>query len=155
MTFEVRMQINTNAGNGYWPAPWLEGQDYIQAWKTDPAQVKNNDPGKAEIDIAEWFGTMPSWGYQNNVYTASTYYQAASNTTDLSLAQHVYSVTWKPGVAIKFYRDGGLTNTDTTVLPAVGCQFFLLLYLQMVAGGPTSTESCYVDYFRVYDQNLG
>ena len=35
-------------------------------------------------------------------------------------------------------------------------RFFLMLYLQIEWGcTATATHSCYVDYVRVYDQNLG
>jgi len=58
-------------------------------------------------------------------------------------------------VKTTFFRDGVQTINYTSGIPTSGCHFVLLLYLQMMAGGPTTTESCLIDYVRVFDQNLG
>jgi hypothetical protein len=155
MTFEASFQVNPNAGSGFWPGFfWLEGQTYIQAWKTDPLQEGWDSTGKAEIDIAEWFqsGNANSYG---NVSWAGTNQQTNINASGLATSQHVYQALWKPGVNVVFKRDGATTATHTVQVPASGAQFFLMLYMQMLAGGSTGTESIYTDYVRVYDQNLG
>jgi hypothetical protein len=157
MTFETRIQVMADAGNGYWPSFWLEGQHYLTAWKTDPQQSGWNTTDQAEIDVNEWPQFYTATDYATNVFCGGPGYQVTNNPgVNLSAAMHVYQARWKPGVSVAFYFDGGLTGTDTTEgPPASGAQFFLLLYLQMLAGGPTATESCLVDYVRVYDQNLG
>ena len=155
MTFEVRFQTCTDAGNGYWPSPWLEGQTYLTAWKTDPLQSGWDTTGQAEIDIAEWPNGETNTDYATNVYTGSSFQQQNNPGTDLSAAMHTYQARWKPGVSVTFWFDGSQVQSDTTAVPASGAQFFLLIYLQMLAGGPTTTESVKADWFRVYDQNLG
>jgi hypothetical protein len=158
MTFEVRQQICADSGNGFWPGLfWLSGNGYQQGWKTDPAQPGMDTTTHAEIDVAEWPLNASPTAYGNNVYGNTAFLGNASSATDLSLAMHVYQALWKPGVSVIFKRDGTQTTQTTTsgIVPVTGAQFFLLLYLQMVAGGPTTTESCLIDYVRVYDQNLG
>jgi hypothetical protein len=160
MTFEARQQVAADSGDGFWPGLfWLEGQDYLTAWKTDPEQAGWDSTGKAEIDVAEWFPPTAVTNYGNNVFISggpSDYQERADmGATNPSAAMHLYAVQWKPGVSVTFLRDGSTTNSDTTAVPASGAQFFLLLYLQMLAGGPTTTESCLIDYVRVFDQNLG
>lgn len=160
MTFESRLQIMADAGNGFWPAWWLSGNAYETQWKTDPNQPGMDDTTKAEIDIAEWVvGGSGTTSYRNNCYTSGNYQASASSGSDLSAAMHVYSCQWKTGGAgvspfLKFFLDGSLTNTATTH-PLAGANMFLMLYLQMLSGGPTTTESISFDYVRVYDQNLG
>lgn len=158
MTFEARQRVCADAGNGFWPGLlWLEGQHYLDAWKTDPLQSGWDSTTQAEIDVAEWPpGQSSATLYVQSSYTSASQYTAGVLPgADMSAAMHSYSVQWKPGVSVKFFRDGTLTNTASSNIPASGAQFFLLLYLQMLAGGPATTESCLIDYVRVYDQNLG
>ena len=159
MTFEVRQQICADAGNGFWPGLfWLEGQDYLTAWKTDPQQVGWDNAGKAEIDVAEWSAGQTKTNYGVNVLGNTTSQQNVNTATDFSAGMHVFQALWKPGVSVIFKRDGvqtGSTVTASGTVASSSTQFFLLLYLQMLAGGPTTTESCLIDYVRVYDQNLG
>lgn len=155
MTFESKFQVMTDAGSGFWPGMfWLEGFDYLTAWKTDPLQAGWDSTGKAEIDVAEWFqsGSPNSYG---NVSWAGTNEQTNQTGSGLATSPHIYAAAWKPGVNVKFYRDASLTATHTVQVPASGARFFLLLYLQMLAGGSTTTESITIDYVRVFDQNLG
>jgi Fibronectin type III domain len=155
MTFEAKFQVNPNAGSGFWPGFfWLEGQTYIQAWKTDPLQEGWDSTGKAEIDVAEWYlsGNANSYG---NVSWAGSNQQTNINASGLATSQHIYQALWKPGASVVFKRDGSVTATHTSQVPSSGAQFFLMLYMQMLAGGSTGTESIYTDYVRVYDQNLG
>src|SRR5262249_20381769 len=159
MTFEVNQQVCPDIGGGMWPGLfWLEGQDFLTAWKTDPNQTGWDATGKAEIDVAEWNPSIvfAPHDYLNNSWDSSTPYTANVNTaTDFSAALHVYQCLWKPGVSVTFKRDGTQTGTTTTHVPASGAAFFLLLYLQIIAGSATATQSCLIDYVRVYDQNLG
>lgn len=155
MTFESKFQVCPDAGGAMWPGLfWLEGQDYIQAWKTDPAQSGWNTTGKAEIDVAEWF-SVPVTNYLVDVLVTGWAGQTITTSTDFSAAPHVFSAAWKPGVSVKFYRDSILTYTYSSGVPAAGCQMFLLLYLQIVAGSAASPQHCTIDYVRVFDQNLG
>jgi hypothetical protein len=153
MTFEVRFQTCADAGNGYWPSPWLEGSDYLTAWKTDPLQAGWDSTGKAEIDIAEWPAGETNTDYSTNVFTGgSGFIQQNNPGLNLSLAMHTYQARWKPGTNVTFWFDGSQVQTDTTDVPASGAHFFLLIYLQMLAGGPTTTESVKADWYRVFDQ---
>lgn len=162
MTFEVRQQVCTDSGNGYWPGLlWLVGSHYLTQWKTDPQQLGWDTTTQAEIDIAEWPSGATKTNYKDNVFCGGSGFQPFVNTAlDFSASMHTWQARWKPGVKVEFWRDDGsglaLINTDTTEgPPANGANFFLLIYLQMLAGGPTTTESCLIDYVRVYDQNLG
>lgn len=158
MTFEARQQVCADAGNGFWPGLfWLAGQNWITAWKTDPNQPSWDTGSSAELDVAEWpTGATPA-NYSNNELTAGSGngpFNVNSGNNN-SAAMHIYQAKWKPGVSTTWFYDGSQTATTTSSQPTSACQFFLLLYLQMVAGGPTTTESCLIDYVRVYDQNLG
>lgn len=159
MTFEVRQQVMTDAGSGYWPGLfWLSGQNYLDQWKTDPAQPGTDNTTRAEIDVAEWFMSFNPDNYGINVYGDTETSQSINTSAGLSTSMHVYQAQWKPGVSTKFFRDGsqtGTTVTTSTIVASSTTRFFLLLYLQMIAGGATTTESCTIDYVRVYDQNLG
>lgn len=155
MTFEARQQVCANPGNGYWPGLfWLVGQGYLSAWKTDPLQSSTDDTTHAEIDVAEWPSSTPAGDYAANVYTSSSNPQFAHPGIDLSAAMHIYQARWKPGGTVTFWMDGTQRVTANNA-PASGAQMMLLIYLQMLAGGSTATESCLIDYIRVYDQNLG
>lgn len=152
MTFEVKQQVCADAGSGFWPGLfWLEGQLYLDAWKTDPLQEGWNSTDRAEIDVAEWFQTGAANSY-GNVSWAGTNEQHNITGTGLATSLHIYQAIWTPGTNVVFKRDGSTTATSTVQVPDSGAQFFLLLYLQMLAGGPTTTESCLIDYVRVFDQ---
>jgi Fibronectin type III domain len=161
MTFEAMQQPCSQSGSsqGMWPGLfWLEGQDYLTAWKTDPYQATWDLTGKAEIDIAEF-----NPGYNNAEYLASVMCNdpgwdsvLVSNLPDVTAAMHSYSVRWKPGVSIHWYFDGTETRPAVTSgVPTSGCSFFLLLYLQIKSGNTVNSDTCLIDYVRVYDQNLG
>ena len=93
--------------------------------------------------------------FLNNSWASSSPASHSNNSSGLATSSHVYSVAWKPGSHVTFYLDGSQTFSTSSQVPASGAQFFLLLYLQMLSGGPATTESCLIDYVRVYDQNLG
>ena len=157
MTFEVREQSCHDVVLGMWPGLlWLEGQDYLTAWKTDPQQSGFANPGKAEIDVAEFNPRQGLTTYDNNYSDGSSLIHSAVNGPDISAAMHVYSVRWKPSVSLEWLRDGSRTTLATTKIMTSATRFFLMLYLQIEWGcTATATQSCYVDYVRVYDQNLG
>jgi hypothetical protein len=158
MTFEARQQICPDIGGGMWPGLfWLVGQTRLNDWKTDPLQTGWDDTGQAEIDVAEWNPTQvfAPHDYQNNVATGSFTTHNVSTAIDFSAAMHVFTCQWKPGVSVRWLRDGTQTTLDSVAPPSSGAQFFLLLYLQIIAGAATATQSCLIDYVRVYDQNLG
>ena len=161
MTFETRTQVMPGIGSGVgmWPGLlWLSGSYYQQQWKTDPDQPSYNNTDRAEIDVQEW---NPQAGaddthYLNNYSTGAFNALAINAGISTSAAMHVYSAQWKPGVSINWYRDGSTnTRSVTANIPVTGCSFFLMLYLQIFAGGDTTTKQCMIDYVRVYDQNLG
>src|SRR5262249_12838797 len=153
MTFESRFQVCADAGSGFWPGLfWLEGQDYLTAWKTDPLQSGWDTAGKAEIDVAEWFMSGSPDSYGNNELTGGSVTGPVNRTgSGLSRSMHICQAKWKPGVSTTWFRDGVQTATTSSSQPGTSTQFFLLIYLQMLAGGPTTTESCLIDYIRVYD----
>jgi hypothetical protein len=159
MTFETSTKICTNVGV-MWPGLfWLEGQDFLQPWKTDPDQTAWNLTGKAEIDIQEWNpqAGASNTNYLNNLNSGFGWDSAVTSTgPDFSLAFHTFQCKWKPGASIHWLRDGSETRTAvTTNVPTAAANFFLLLYLQILAGSASSPQTCYIDYVRVYDQNLG
>jgi len=159
MTFEARMQICPGIAGGMWPGLfWLEGQDFKDAWKTDPQQTGWDNAGKAEIDIAEFNPTQvfDPTDYLNNSYATTQTFTPINTAVDFSAGMHTFSVQWKPGVSNTFIRDGSQTHQDTgSSIASSSCQYFLLLYLQILAGSASSPQNCYIDYVRVYDQNLG
>jgi hypothetical protein len=155
MTFEVRQQLCADAGNGFWPGLfWLEGYTYLDAWKTDPLQQGWDSSGKAEIDVAEWFMSGSANSYGTNVYTGASY-QHSVTSSGLATSMHTFQARWKPGASVSFWQDGSQTGSTTSSVPDATSSLFLLIYLQMLAGGPTTTESCLIDHVRVFDQNLG
>lgn len=154
MTFEVRQQVCADAGNGFWPGLfWLEGQNFLTAWKTDPNQPGWDTGTSAEIDVAEWSAGQTKTNYGSNVFGNSSDLFNVNTAIDFSAAMHVYQAKWKPGVSTTFFRDGSQTHqvTSSSIVATSACQYFLLLYLQMLGGGPTTTESCLIDYVRVFD----
>ena len=155
MTFEVRQQVCADAGNGFWPGLfWLEGNAFLTQWKTDPNQPGWDTGSQAEIDVAEWGAGHTNQNYAVNVFGNSSSAQNINTATDFSAAMHVYQALWKPGTSVVFKRDGtqtGSTVTANGIVATSAAQFFLLIYLQMLAGGPTTTESCLIDYVRVFD----
>jgi len=156
MTFEVRQQVCADSGNGFWPGLfWLAGQTRLNDWKTDPLQTGWDSTGQAELDVAEWNPSQIAapHDYGNVTWNSSSPDSFIVTTaTDFSAAMHVYNVKWKPGVSAVYARDGTTTHTSASGnVPASGAQFMLLLYLQMLAGGPATTESCLIDYVRVFD----
>lgn len=157
MTFEVRDQICPDIAGGMWPGLfWLEGGFYKDSWKTDPNQTGWDNTTQAEIDVQEFHPSGGPTNYQNNTWITSSPDLFNVNTaTDFSAAMHVYQVRWKPGVSTTFFRDGSQTHQLTSNIPATGANFFLLLYLQILAGTASTTQTCLIDYVRVYDQNLG
>jgi len=161
MTFEARTQICPDISGGMFPGLlWLEGDHYLDLWKTDPAQSAGGGE-YSEIDVQEWWpGFTPpdtTTAYHNNVHMGGSgdFQHQNTGATDFSAALHVFSAQWKPGVSVKFFLDGAQTSSTTSVVPGTDCNFFLLLYLQILAGSATATQSCVIDYVRVYDQNLG
>ena len=155
LTVEARQQVCADAGNGFWPGlTWMEGSHFLTQWKTDPNQPAWNTTDEAEIDIAEWPSLSTPANYSNNELTAGsgTGPFNVNSGNDNSAAMHVYSVKWKPGVSTTWFYDGTQTATTTSSQPTSGASFFLLIYLQMISGGPTTTESCLVDYVHVFDK---
>lgn len=152
MTFEARFQVNAGAGQGYWPGFfWLEGQLYIDAWKTDPLQEGWNSTDKAEIDVAEWYGTGAANNYGNVSWAGSNEITNQTGDGTLHTQMHTYSCEWTPGVSCVFRRNGSITATHTTQVPDSGAEFFLMIYMQMLSGATGSPQSAFVDWVRVYD----
>ena len=101
-----------------WPGLlWMEGTDYLTAWKTDPYQAGWNTTGKAELDLAEFGSTgqsSPSTStFLSNISTGTGFIPmggSAYSGSDYSAAMHVFSATWKGTSsqstrAVKWYVD--------------------------------------------------
>ena len=158
MTFETRLQILPDIAGGMWPGLlWLKGQDELSAWKTNPAQggVEHHRPGgdrhRGVQPVAARRHELP----QQHVRQPALGHVAINTATDFSAALHVFTCRWKPGGVRDISPGRGADHAGDIELPASGCHFFLLLYLQILAGSATATEQCAIDYVRVYDQNLG
>jgi hypothetical protein len=159
LTVETRQSVMADVASGFWPGfVWLEGQHYLTAWKTDPNQAGWNTTDQAEIDIAEFPpGQASTTQFVENTWTTSSpdsFAPAPGGGFDAT-TMNTYSVQWKPGVSCKFFLNGTLEHTAASNIAASGAAFFLLIYLQILSGGPATTESCFVDRVRVFDQNLG
>ena len=160
LTVAVREAVMADAGNGFWPGfLWLEGSAFLNAWKTDPNQTGWNSTTMAEIDIAEWpSGQSSTIQFVENSWNGSagdpSSHAPAPGGGYNATAMHEYKIQWKPGVSCLFFLDG-VQQFSSGHLAASGASFFLLIYLQMVAGGPTATESCFVDYVHVFDAAAG
>lgn len=149
MTYETRQQVSAGAGGTLWPGFfWLNGQYALESWKTDPGPNQWNDTDHAEIDVAEWYRTGGPNTYKNVTWAGSNLESPSLTTTGTSM--HVYDVVWTPGTNVVFHRDGAETWRSTSQVPSTGAQFVLLIYLQIWNGTPSSPESIYTDYVRVY-----
>jgi hypothetical protein len=156
MTFEGKYQICPDIAGGMWPGMfWLVGGLRLNDWKTDPLQNGWDATTQAEIDIAEWNPSQTSSpdNYANVTWNSSSPDLFNVNTaTNFSAAQHVYQVQWKPGVSCVYFRDGTQTHASVAGnVPAAGANFFLLLYLQIIAGSATADNTITIDYIRVFD----
>ena len=153
MTFESRFQVCPDAGGTMWPGFfWLEGQSNLTNWKTDPNQGGWDNAGHSEIDVAEWFQSGATGNYGSNLLAATWHQNNITSGVDLSAAMHTYQAIWTPSTSIVFKRDGSTTATvSADVSSAAATQYFLLIYLQILAGSATSPQSCFTDYVRVYD----
>lgn len=155
ITFETSAQICPKTIDGMWPSPWLEGTDYQEQWKVDPFQAGWDSTGKGEIDIAEWPQFEPNTEFLTNIFDGVEDSATYNPAIDLSLAQHIYRADYKPGVHCSWFFDGTLIRTNTAN-PLSG-HMFPLWYLQII-GPPASADSpqlLYIDYWRIYDRNLG
>lgn len=161
LTIAAREQVMADAGNGFWPGfLWLEGQAFLSQWKTDPNQTGWNSTTQAEIDIAEWpSGQSSATQFVENSWTGAAGDPAghapAPGGGYTATAMHEYKIQWKPSTpTLSFFLDGAVQFT-TSHCAVTGAQLFLLIYLQMVSGGPLTTESCFVDYVRIFDAAAG
>lgn len=163
MTFEAKQQICPDIAGGMWPGLfWLEGSHYLNLWKSDPAQPGWDDTTQAEIDVAEFNPTQvfDTKHWLNNTACGGGFNTSSNSTaSDLSAALHVYTVKWKPSASCIFFLDGSQTYSaplsggigGVTGVPSTGASFFLLLYLQILAGSATADNTCKIDYVRVWD----
>lgn len=155
ITFETSAQICPKTVDGMWPSPWLEGSTYHEQWKCDPLQQGWDSAEKGEIDIAEWPQFEPNTSFQTNIFDGSEDSATFNSGVDLSLAQHIYRADYKPGVHCSWFFDGSLVRTNTSI-PLTG-HMFPMWYLQII-GPPAAGDSpqqLFIDYWRIYDRNLG
>ncbi|MCX6526184.1 MAG: carbohydrate-binding protein, partial [Actinobacteria bacterium] len=156
--FESRMKLP--AGQGVWPAFWMQGDDSGSAgtaW-----------PGRGELDIMENVGYEPSSvhgslhgpGYSGG--SAITKGYTLPGGAKFSDAFHTFSVEWAPN-EVRWYVDDVLYETRTPAdLPAGSPWVFdhpFYILMNFAVGGqwpgdPSATtafpQSLLVDYVRVY-----
>lgn len=141
--FEAR--IRYDAGNGLWPAFWMNPAD--GSWPP-------------EIDILEAYPNTTAWPWTTRIY--STLHYGASNSTHeiitdlgtpVSGGWHTYGLDWRPG-SLTFYFDGRKLGTITQDVPSK--PFYLILNLAVgnwsasADGSTPSPARMQIDWVRVY-----
>lgn len=154
LTFETKAQVCRDISGGMWPCPWLAGTGFQQQFKTDQTMYQGDNNLYAEIDIAEWHSNGGPTQYQTNTYAGGSNIHDANFGYDTTAAQHVYRADYKPNSSVKFYNDGSLIWTNTSVLP-IGAFFFQWFMEIEHNTTPSLPQYTYVDYVRIYDRNLG
>ncbi|MFJ8579602.1 discoidin domain-containing protein [Micromonospora sp. NPDC093277] len=154
----VEARIKVPKGNGFWPAFWMMGADFLQGrpW-----------PYNGEIDIMEILGRDPYRSYTTLHAPAYNggggYGQEHVWTVDLSAAFHVYAVEWD-SKGMRFFVDGtevfyaSKDTVEATRGPWVyDHQFYLILNLAVGGDwpGPPDASTPFpsqmlVDYVHVY-----
>lgn len=159
LTFETRAQVCAEIDRGMWPAPWLSGTGYQQSFKTNQNETNGWDNNLyAEIDYAEWYQTG-STSFLVNTWASSSPQSDTVNTgVNLSAAQHIYRVDYKPNSSCKYYFDGTLKFTHTNSKP-IGAMFHMW-FQQIPSSAHPGMDAylpvyTYIDYLRIYDRNLG
>ena len=156
--FESRIKVP--AGQGVWPAFWMQGDDSGSggtAW-----------PGRGELDIMENVGFEPSKvhgslhgpGYSGGAAVTKGY--TLPGGAKFSDAFHTFAVEWAPNV-VRWYVDDVLYQTRTPAdLPAgapwvVDHPFYILMNFAVGGqwpGDPSPStvfpQSMLVDYVRVF-----
>lgn len=154
----VEARIRVNKGNGFWPAFWMMGADFLtgRPW-----------PYNGEIDIMEVLGRNTSECYTTLHAPAYNggggYGQRHTTAVDLANDFHVYAAEWDSR-GIRFFLDNTLIfnavkeTVETTRGPWVyDHQFYLILNLAVGGDfpGPVDPSTPFpsrvlVDYVRVY-----
>jgi beta-glucanase (GH16 family) len=151
---KVEARIKLPVGQGTWPAFWMMGENKPSVdW-----------PGCGEIDVMEHINSLPKnygtahWDKNGHVQSGGTTYADMTNW-------HLYAVEWNQD-SVRWFLDGnrywgvsiknGENNTQAFHEP-----FFILLNLAIGGDWPKNPDSTtifpdtmYVDYVRVYKENL-
>jgi beta-glucanase (GH16 family) len=141
--FEAR--IRYSAGNGLWPAFWMNPAD--GSWPP-------------EIDILEAYPNLTAWPGPTRIY--STLHYSSANLThdvihdagiDLTGSWHTYGLDWRPG-SLTFYLDGNITGQITQDVPSNPHYLILDLAVGNWSALPDLTtpnaSTMQIDYVRVY-----
>lgn len=157
----VEASIKLPAGQGYWPAFWLLGQDspygeWAATGEIDIVEAVNLDgTGGNEI-----FGTIHYGGeFPANLRSETRYTPSTDVTDDF----HTYAVEWDAG-EIRWYVDGtlyGMQNSWSSTAAAFPAPFdqpfYILLNLAVGGNFPGSPNAATsfpavmeVDYVRIY-----
>jgi beta-glucanase (GH16 family) len=154
----VEARIKVPKGNGFWPAFWMMGADFLtgRPW-----------PYNGEIDIMEVLGRNTNESYTTlhaPAYNGGGGYGFKYTSADLSTDFHVYAAEWDSN-GIRFYLDNTLTFTaskatvEATRGPWVYDHPFYVILNLAVGGdfpGPVDGTTPFpsqmvVDYVRVYN----
>jgi len=142
--FEAR--IRYSAGNGLWPAFWMNPAD--GSWPP-------------EIDIVEAYPNRDTWPGATRMY--STLHYGASNSSheviydagaSLAGGWHTYAVDWRPG-SLTFFLDGRAIGQITQDVPAK--PFYMILNLAVGNWSDTADSSTpspstmEIDWVRVWN----
>jgi hypothetical protein len=156
----VEARIKVPTGNGYWPAFWMMGADFLtgRPW-----------PYNGEVDIMEVLGKDTTTSYSTlhaPAYNGGGGYGGSYKLPDgapLSNAFHTWAAEWDAN-AIKYYLDGRLVFTadkatvESTRGPWIFDHDFYVILNLAVGGdwpGPVDATTPFpakmlVDYVRVY-----
>ena len=154
----VEARIRVPKGNGFWPAFWMMGADFLtgRPW-----------PYNGEIDIMEVLGRNTLESYTTlhaPAYNGGGGYGFKFTSADLSTDFHVYAAEWDSN-GIRFYLDNTLTFTaskatvEATRGPWVYDHPFYVILNLAVGGdfpGPVDATTPFpsqmvVDYVRIYN----
>lgn len=146
--YEARCKF-PNAGDGYWPAFWLLGNNINSVgW-----------PACGEIDIAEEINGQ--WQNHQSLHMPNWNPTLVTTPNSSTTTYHNYGANWQPGY-ITFYVDGAATGTFSEggggTWEFDGQTMFILLNLAIGGawpGNPDGTTSANgnfdIDYVRQYE----
>jgi len=139
-------RIRYSAGNGLWPAFWM-----------DPA----SGGWPPEIDIVETYPNLDTWPGTTRMYSTLIYGASKSMHqviydagTSLAGGWHTYAVDWRPG-SLTFFLDGHAIGSITQDVPAE--PFYMILNLAVGNWSDTADSSTpspstmEIDWVRVWN----
>lgn len=135
--WEARIQMPAG-GSGIWPAYWTLGANW---------------PTGGEIDILESFADTSKASAFYHYNSGGHQFFGGQVATGLS-GFHTYAAEWDSGTEVRWYLDGVLDQTYTSVnVVSTPMWIQLDIYIGGPAGSPSGTtfpQYMLVDYVRVY-----